>query len=99
MFTPLSTTWLHFSASPNITVFDQESSNIFVFWQVKNTFITSVATFPSGFQFYSSTFPPFMSTNRASGLLLHITSLPGRYGIGDLGPEAYRFADFLSESG
>ena len=99
MFTPLSTTWLHFSAPPNITVFDQESSNIFVFWQVKNTFITSVATFPSGFQFYSSTFPPFMSTNRASGLLLHITSLPGRYGIGDLGPEAYRFADFLSESG
>lgn len=36
---------------------------------------------------------------RASGLLLHITSLPSRYGIGDLGPEAYRFADFLAEAG
>ncbi|MCI0531738.1 MAG: 4-alpha-glucanotransferase, partial [candidate division Zixibacteria bacterium] len=35
---------------------------------------------------------------RRSGLLLHPTSLPGRFGIGDLGPEAYRFADFLKES-
>ena len=33
--------------------------------------------------------------NRGSGVLLHITSLPSVYGIGDLGPEAYRFADFL----
>ncbi len=32
---------------------------------------------------------------RASGVLLHITSLPSKYGIGDLGPEAYNFADFL----
>ena len=35
---------------------------------------------------------------RGSGILVHITSLPSRYGIGDLGPEAYRFADFLSET-
>jgi 4-alpha-glucanotransferase len=35
---------------------------------------------------------------RESGLLLHITSLPSPYGIGSLGPEAYRFADFLAES-
>ncbi|MBN1973596.1 MAG: 4-alpha-glucanotransferase [Sedimentisphaerales bacterium] len=35
---------------------------------------------------------------RASGVLLHITSLPAKYGIGDLGPEAYRFADFLSRA-
>ncbi len=35
---------------------------------------------------------------RASGLLLHPTSLPGRFGIGDLGPEAYRFIDFLKGS-
>ncbi|RYD88894.1 MAG: 4-alpha-glucanotransferase, partial [Sphingobacteriales bacterium] len=35
---------------------------------------------------------------RGSGLLLHITSLPSPYAIGDLGPEAYRFADFLSAS-
>ncbi|MGE0683962.1 MAG: 4-alpha-glucanotransferase [Candidatus Binatia bacterium] len=39
-----------------------------------------------------------MSTHhfvRSSGVLLHITSLPGRYGVGDLGAEAYRFVDFL----
>ncbi|NMG58921.1 4-alpha-glucanotransferase [Geitlerinema sp. P-1104] len=36
---------------------------------------------------------------RASGILLHPTSLPGRFGIGDLGPEAYRFVDFLEGSG
>src|SRR5216684_8997400 len=36
---------------------------------------------------------------RASGILLHPTSLPGRFGIGDLGDEAYRFADFLVASG
>ena len=36
---------------------------------------------------------------RASGLLLHPTSLPGPHGIGDLGTEAYRFIDFLAESG
>ena len=40
-----------------------------------------------------------MRLNRASGILLHITSLPGPYGIGDLGPAARRFADFLHEAG
>ncbi|MGF1567334.1 MAG: 4-alpha-glucanotransferase [Nodosilinea sp.] len=35
---------------------------------------------------------------RASGILLHPTSLPSRLGIGDLGPEAYRFVDFLVET-
>ena len=35
---------------------------------------------------------------RGSGVLLHITSLPSRWGIGDLGPEAYRFADFLEQT-
>src|SRR5687768_1896268 len=40
-----------------------------------------------------------MITERTSGVLLHPTSLPGRFGIGDLGPEAYRFVDFLAESG
>lgn len=35
---------------------------------------------------------------RGSGILLHITSLPSPYGIGDLGPEAYRFVDFLVET-
>jgi 4-alpha-glucanotransferase len=37
-------------------------------------------------------------SRRASGILLHITSLPSPYGIGDLGPEAYGFADFLAET-
>jgi 4-alpha-glucanotransferase len=36
---------------------------------------------------------------RASGVLLHPTSLPGRFGIGDLGLEAYRLIDFLADSG
>jgi len=37
--------------------------------------------------------------SRGSGILLHVTSLPSPYGIGDLGPEAYRFADFLAGAG
>ena len=36
---------------------------------------------------------------RASGVLLHPTSLPGRFGIGDLGDAAYRFVDFLAAGG
>ena len=40
-----------------------------------------------------------MTFPRASGILLHPTSLPGRFGIGDLGPEAYRFIDFLATAG
>lgn len=36
---------------------------------------------------------------RASGVLLHMTSLPGRYGIGDLGPSAHAFARMLRELG
>lgn len=37
-------------------------------------------------------------TRRGSGILLHLTSLPSRFGIGDMGPWAYRFADFLAET-
>jgi 4-alpha-glucanotransferase len=40
-----------------------------------------------------------MKFPRASGVLLHPTSLPGAYGIGEIGPEAYRFADFLQATG
>ncbi len=36
---------------------------------------------------------------RASGILLHPTSLPSRFGIGDLGEGAYRFIDFLEKAG
>src|SRR5438067_4184816 len=40
-----------------------------------------------------------MSFSRASGILLRPTSLPGRFAIGDLGPAAFAFADFLVASG
>ncbi|MEI7643940.1 MAG: 4-alpha-glucanotransferase [Chloroflexales bacterium] len=36
---------------------------------------------------------------RSSGILLHPTSLPGPWGIGDLGASAYRFVDFLAAAG
>jgi len=36
---------------------------------------------------------------RASGILLHPTSLPGPFGIGELGPSAYEFVDFLESAG
>ncbi|WP_344703589.1 4-alpha-glucanotransferase [Salinicoccus jeotgali] len=35
---------------------------------------------------------------RSSGILLHISALPGKYGIGDFGENAYQFVDFLSAS-
>src|SRR5262250_3974215 len=37
-----------------------------------------------------------MSFPRATGILLHPTSLPARGGIGDFGPAAYEFVDFLA---
>lgn len=40
-----------------------------------------------------------MKFERAAGILFHPTSLPGPYGIGDLGPEAIRWIDFLVETG
>ncbi|HMQ04017.1 MAG TPA: 4-alpha-glucanotransferase [Pyrinomonadaceae bacterium] len=40
-----------------------------------------------------------MKFPRASGVLLHPTSLPGPFGIGDLGPEAHSFVDFLERAG
>ena len=36
---------------------------------------------------------------RESGVLMHITSLPGNYGVGTMGAEAFRFVDFLKEAG
>ena len=36
---------------------------------------------------------------RASGVLAHITSLPGPHGSGDLGAEAYHFVDWLAVAG
>ena len=36
---------------------------------------------------------------RESGILMHITSLPGPYGVGTMGKSAYRFVDFLARAG
>ena len=36
---------------------------------------------------------------RAAGVLLHVTSLPGPHGIGDFGPDAYRFVDWMQSAG
>ena len=40
-----------------------------------------------------------MKFKRSSGVLLHPTSLPGRFGVGDLGPQAYKFVDWLASAG
>ena len=40
-----------------------------------------------------------MNLERSSGILLHPTSLPGPYGIGDIGPASYQWIDFLASSG
>lgn len=37
--------------------------------------------------------------NRSSGIIMHIASLPGKYGIGTFGKEAYKFGDFLKKAG
>lgn len=36
------------------------------------------------------------TSNRKGGILVHPTSFPGPFGIGDLGPAAYRFIDFMA---
>jgi 4-alpha-glucanotransferase len=43
--------------------------------------------------------PPFPPGYRASGLLLHVTSLPSPYGIGDLGSSAFSWVDRLHDAG
>jgi 4-alpha-glucanotransferase len=42
---------------------------------------------------------PFPPDYRASGLLLHVTSLPSKFGIGDLGPAAFAWIDLLADAG
>lgn len=43
--------------------------------------------------------PVSLLLERAAGVLLHVTSLPGPYGAGDMGQEAFRFVDFLAAAG
>src|SRR5437762_3023751 len=45
------------------------------------------------------TTPPFPAGYRASGVLLHVTSLPSPYGIGDVGPAAVAWVDRLHAAG
>jgi 4-alpha-glucanotransferase len=47
----------------------------------------------------SANFPPFSPDGRSSGVLLHVTSLPSPYGIGDVGPAAYEWVDRLHMGG
>ena len=47
----------------------------------------------------SADVPPFPRGYRASGVLLHVTSLPSAYGIGDLGPASFAWVDRLHEAG
>jgi 4-alpha-glucanotransferase len=54
-----------------------------------------MATNPS----QTTSFSPFPSGYRASGVLLHVTSLPSPYGIGDAGPAARAWIDRLHEAG
>jgi 4-alpha-glucanotransferase len=43
--------------------------------------------------------PPFPPEYRSSGILLHVTSLPSSYGVGDLGRSAFSWVDRLNDSG
>src|SRR6266849_8956866 len=43
--------------------------------------------------------PPFPPGYRASGILLHVTSLPSSYGIGDMGPAAFAWVERLADAG
>src|SRR5262245_66082810 len=43
--------------------------------------------------------PPFGPDSRASGILLHVTSLPSPYGVGDVGPVAFSWIDRLHQVG
>src|ERR1700693_3581937 len=47
----------------------------------------------------ASIVPPFPSEDRSCGILLHVTSLPSPYGIGDLGPSAFSWIDRLHDAG
>ena len=46
-----------------------------------------------------ATFRRFRRNTAPSGLLLHVTSLPSRYGIGDVGPAAFAWIDRLCDAG
>jgi len=48
---------------------------------------------------HQTVLPPFKPGARSSGVLLHVTSLPSPYGIGDVGPAAFQWVDRLHDAG
>ena len=50
-------------------------------------------------QTQTMSYPFSLAGQRTSGVLLHVTSLPSRYGIGDMGPAAFAWVDRLYEAG
>jgi 4-alpha-glucanotransferase len=50
-------------------------------------------------QIMSKSVPPFPPEYRASGVLLHVTSLPSAYGVGDVGPSAYAWVNRFRDAG
>ena len=48
---------------------------------------------------HQAALPPFRPGHRSSGVLMHVTSLPSPYGIGDLGPSAFECVDRLHDAG
>lgn len=48
---------------------------------------------------HQSVLPPFRPGHRGSGVLVHVTSLPSPYGVGDVGPAAFGWVDRLHEAG
>src|SRR6202158_2443888 len=65
----------------------------FMFQGFKVTEVSRLRSSPVAGSVLTMKFP------RSSGVLLHPTSLPGRFGSGDLGPEALTFLKFLAEAG
>ena len=60
---------------------------------------TQIMVYNGNMQVKTESNPMYESRQRYAGVLLHITSLPGPYGIGDLGNDARAFADFLADAG
>lgn len=48
---------------------------------------------------HQTALPPFKTGCRTSGVLMHVTSLPSPYGIGDVGPAAFQWVDRLHDAG
>src|SRR5688572_6242176 len=65
-------------------------------WPTQNISPSAAAPGPAAHSRFDAPFPPGY---RASGILLHVTSLPSPYGVGDLGPRAHAWVDCLAAAG